>query len=244
MTTVAALGLVFGDSPCSAQGPLQSLPPSPAAPHTVTGSIDDQPLTPAEERALLIEIRRSRGWDLEELARQDMLEEVLGKGRSRRLDEARFHFQLYAGEPHFADPLRDPELFDRKVEREVLGAYKKLARKSLEHALGVEEWLEGLRPERYRRSARQSRAVEAKNPWRARISPRFADDHVGVKFKMPHTGMRLFDHLSFRAQWELDEDRPTFELKYDDDIRYLNLDFEPGTEDRGDELRLNIRLLW
>ena len=239
----AFAALVTLGVPCGAQGPLQGLPPLPAAPHTVTGSLADEPLTPSEEKALLIEIRRSRGWDLEELARREMMEQVLGKHRSRRLDEARFHFQLYAGEPHFADPLRDPELFDNKVEREVLGAYKKLARESLETALGVEEWLDGMKPQRFRREARHRRVVSG-NPWKARISPRFADDHVGLKLRMPHTGLMFFDYLSFRAQWEIQDDRPTFELKYDDDVRYWHLNFEPGTEERGDELRLNVRFLW
>lgn len=235
-------------APVGAQEHHDGPAPQIAASQTVTGSVEDRPLTRAEEKSLLIEMRRSRGWDLEELARQGMMEEVLGKGRSRRLDEARFHFQLYAGEPHFADPLRDPELFDRKVEREVLGAYKKLARESLERAIGLEDWWDAKRRD-YRSSfdddrERGGHRSAGERSWRARVSPRLADDHVGVKMKLPHTGLRFFDHLSFRAYWEIEDDRPTFTLKFDDDIRYLNLDIEPDTEERGDEVRLHFRLLW
>ena len=213
-----------------------------------------QPLTRAEEWRLGIEIRRSADWNLQDLERREIMERLLGRDRLRRLEGARFQFQLRDGDPLFDHDLHDLAGMD-EAEDTVLSAYSKLAREALEDVLGLEKLEE--RSERWLDRVRSSRRTEPRvesdrsrtrsapsTSYRVRVSPRFADDYVGVKLRMPYTGSHFWNHLSFRVRYDFDEDRTLYMLKFDDNQRFLHFTYEPDTEEAGDELSLSLRFFW
>ncbi|MCG8460487.1 MAG: hypothetical protein MI919_29750 [Holophagales bacterium] len=219
-----------------------------------TGATDTpkKALTSAEEHRLQIEILRSSDWNLSDLSRREIMQDLLGRDRCRRLEYARFRFQLSDADPLFDDDLRRATTVRDEMEDAVLSAYTKLARESLEDALGIDElegWLEAKWDSKARRMgygvSRDSEGSRAGiRSFRMRLSPRLSEDYLGLKMRMPYTGLRFFDSLSFRVRYDFDTDNAIFQLKFDDDTRFFHFSYEPDTETLGDELKLSFRLFW
>ena len=121
----------------------------------------------------------------------------------------------------------------------MLGAYYKMQREALEDAIGLEAWWDR------RRSNRSSRSLGPRPlSYKVRVSPRLSSDYVGLKLRMPYTGTRTLEHLSFQMRYDVDESRPTYSLKFEDDNRFMRLVYEPGTERFGDLASLSVRFVW
>ncbi|MDA8019058.1 MAG: hypothetical protein MPN21_16575 [Thermoanaerobaculia bacterium] len=204
-------------------------------------------LTRGEEKRLLQQIlwQPEETWDA---ATQRAMERLLGKGRVRRLDEARFQLHLAADDWDLRDLNDDPYHYERTKDA-VLSSYLKIQREVLEEAFRVEErfdaWLDRVsrRDPAPRRGLRETyRGVRS---FRLRISPRVglgSSDYLGVKLRMPYTGFPTLDRLSLRVRHEFDEDRSSFLVKYDSDDLFLQLEIEPDLELEGDQVSLSLRL--
>lgn len=196
-------------------------------------------LSPSEERRLLRQIlwQPEESWDA---SAARAMEELLGRGRVRRLDEARFQLHLAADDWDLRNLTDDPYNYERTKDA-VLSSYVKIQREILEDAFQIEErfdaWVD-------RVTHREERSASSSGPrprsYRLRISPRISvgsRDYLGVKLRLPYTRNVVFDSLSFKVRHYFDEDRTAFMLKYDDDDIFLHLEYEPDTELAGDEVR-------
>lgn len=203
-------------------------------------------LSRSEEKRLLQQIlwQPEESWDS---AAQRAMERLLGKGRVRRLDEARFQLHLAADDWDLRD-LDDDPTYERTKDA-VLSSYLKIQREILEDAFQIEERLDAWVDRKLygddadRRDSR--RPSERERSYKLRISPRISvgsHDYLGVKLRMPYTGHEFFDRLSFRMRHHFDEDRPSYILKYDSDDIFVDLEFEPGLEFVGDQVSLSLRL--
>ena len=164
-------------------------------------------------------------------------EDVLGKNRCRDLNRALFDYNLNSAMYGY-DLWENPYSRDEPADA-VLSAYSKMQREALEHALGLEEWWDRRRPDRGTR-AQGPRPLS----YKVRVSPRFSSDYLGMRFKMPYTGMRTLDHMSFQMRYDFDESRPIYSMRFEDDSRFFRLVYEPGTERFGDLVSLSTRFAW
>ena len=195
-----------------------------------------QELTPQQEKNLAL---RQAVFDrtLEEVsASWKPYEKVLGSGRCRELDRALFHFNLQS--PAYGHDLwHNPHAMDDLADT-VLSAYAKLQREHLEDVIGLDEWLDRKRPET------GSRRDRSETSYRMRVSPRLSSDYLGVKLRMPYSGLGLLDHLSFQARYDFEEGQSKYLLKFDDRVRYIHLSYEPDNRQRGKLLSLSLRFAW
>ncbi|MCG8459460.1 MAG: hypothetical protein MI919_24545 [Holophagales bacterium] len=206
-------------------------------------------LSRAEERRLQISIRRASDWEGQDWSLRELVVSRLGEGRMLELDRARFEYEMHAGDSLYRDAVRDLHDLDT-AEDVVLSAYGKLLRETLEDSLGLEAWYDrrraGWRLSSSPASAggEDAGASQGRTAFRLRLSPRLSDRYVGLKVRMPATGIAGLDHLSFRARYDFETHEPRYTLKYDDGNRVVFLGYEPDTEVFGDEVRLSVRFLW
>ena len=227
------IGMLFG-SPCSAEG-LDPLSASTLAVIATEEPRKGEEMTPEQEEYLAL-----RQTILEQALEEGETswkpyEKILGASRCRELDRTLFRYNLYS--PAYGHDLwQNPYAMDEMADT-VLSAYAKLQREHLEQVLGIDEWLESKRPisEKKRQSG---------SSFRLRVSPRFSSNYLGVKFRMPYSDLGVLDHLSLRVRYDFEEARPIYMLKFDDQIRFLNLTYEPDTEKFGDLLSLSFRFVW
>lgn len=229
-------------SDCSAQGmPAGGLDPMAAT--TLQAIADASPegraLSAAEERDF---VKRRAVLDRafnNNLDQRHSYAEILGRGRCRELDRALFSYNLHS--PSFGHDLwQNPDALESSADV-VLSAYGKLQREALEDALGIDEWWDRKRP---RSSSDDRPRMATERSFRVKASPRLSSDYIGVKMKMPYTGSRTVDFLRFHMRYDLDESRPTFGLRFDDQSKYWNLTYEPGTRTFGDLVSLSVRYVW
>lgn len=201
----------------------------------------------SEEKRLLQQIlwQPEESWDT---ASQRAMERLLGKGRVRRLDEARFQLHLAADDWDLRDLNDDPYNYERTKDA-VLSSYLKIQREILEDAFQIEErfdaWIDRKLQRDEREARDDSRGSMRGRSYRVRISPRVSvgsNDYLGIKFRMPYADNTFLDHLSFRVRHHFDEDRASFLVKYDSDDVFLHLEFEPDLEGLGDQVSLSFRL--
>ncbi len=239
LTVAFASWVMAGE--CSAQSSLdQGLDPMAAT--TVAAIAADeprqgQPLTAKQEEALSLRFEVLERAVKSNHTGCQSYEDVLGKNRCRDLNRALFDYNL-SSEMYGYDLWENPSSRDEPADA-VLSAYSKMQREALEHALGLEEWWDRRRPDRGSR-AQGPRPLS----YKVRVSPRLSSDYLGMRFKMPYTGLRSFDHLSFQMRYDFDESRPIYSMKFEDDSRLLRLVYEPGTERFGDLVSLLARFSW
>ena len=201
-------------------------------------------LTRAEEKRLMQQIlwQPEESWDT---ASQRAMERILGKGRVQRLDEARFQLHLASDDWDLRD-LNDDEYSYERTKDTVLSTYLKLQREILEDAFQIEQRLDAWVDRKLDRDRGERYDVRTRGrSFKMRVSPRLSvgsSDYLGVKLRMPYTGNRLFDHLSFRVRHHFDEDRTSFIFKYDADKVYVAMEIEPEMEFVGDQYGLSLRL--
>lgn len=194
------------------------------------------PLTPEEAHRLVRDIWvLSARWEQAPIPySRDVVEYFLGPNRSRAMSVARFEHRIHT-DPFTHDGRHPDEL--EEVEDMVLGAYLKLQRKSLEQALGLDEWLE-------RRRSRFSSDDNGTPSWRPRISPQVdvgSSPFLGVRLSLPRTGRHFWNHLSLRVGHGFEDDGMSYVLKFDDGARHFFLEHETGGRD-GDRLSFNVRM--
>lgn len=163
-------------------------------------------------------------------------EHILGKGRCRELERTLFRYRLVS--PAYGHDLWQSYAMDDMADT-VLSAYAKIQRENLEDLLGVDEWLDRKRPASTRKSSRPTGPS-----YKLRISPRLSSDYLGVKFRMPYTGLESLNHLNFRVRYDFDEARPIYMLKFDNHSRFMHFSYEPDTETFGDLFNLSLRFVW
>lgn len=199
-------------------------------------------LLPSEERRLLQQIlwQPEEQWDP---AVKRAMEELLGKGRVRRLDEARFQLHLATDDWDLRNLSDDDYTYERTKDA-VLSSYLKIQREILEDAFRVEERFDAWLDRASHRDEQRDGSGPEMRSYRVRISPRFSagsSEYMGLKFRMPYTGLDFFSHFSMRVRHHFDDDRTSFILKYDDDDIFLNLELEPNTPHGGDEAHLSLK---
>lgn len=201
-------------------------------------------LSPSEERRLLRQILWQPEPEWSVLANAEVMEELIGRSRQRRLEEARFHLHLSYDDWELRTLDDNPYAYER-MKDSVLSAYVKLQREILEDAFQIEErldrWVDGLTGYEERRERIASRPGRS---YHLRISPRFSvggNEYMGLKFRLPYTGNGFLDHFSFRVRHYFDRDQPRIMLKYDDDDTFIHLEYEPDTNEEGDKIGLSMR---
>lgn len=233
---------MFGASPCLADEPIDAevmvRPPA----------LEDGAAFDVGEAGKLLLRQSILERALEEGAHDEKVTKLIGKGRCRKLDRARFMLDLHA--THLGrDPRDDPRFEDARDA--VFSAWKKIQRERLEEALGLDAWWN-------RKRARLRRNLDSDDPagkgrggqgevekaWSLRVSPRFSSDSVGVRLRLRGTGNSLLDGMSFRYTYEMDESYPRFILRFEDRMRYFDVNFAPDTPEFGDRLGISLRYSW
>lgn len=224
----------LGSAPCRAEG-LDPLSASTLAIIATEEPRKGEEMTPQQEKFLALRQTILEHALEEGEASWKPYEKILGSSRCRELDRALFRFNLYS--PAYGHDLwQNPYAMDEMADT-VLSAYAKLQREHLEQVLGIDEWLDSKRPI-------SNRDRQSGSSFRLRISPRFSSNYLGVKFRMPYSDVGVLDHLSLRVRYDFEEARPVYMLKFDDQIRFLDLTYEPDTEKFGDLLSLSFRFVW
>ena len=238
VVSLVSLAAFFGALPCQADEPIAAevmvRPPA----------IEDGGAFDSEEAGKLLFRQSILERALEEGTHDEQVRKLIGKGRCRQLDRARFMLDLHA--THLGrDPRDDPRFEDAR--NAVFSAWKKIQRERLEEALGLEAWWDRKRAKMRRNSdgdAGHSSQGETEKAWSLRVSPRFSSDSVGVRMKVRGTGNSFLDGMSFRYTYEMDESYPRFMLRFEDRMRYFDINFAPDTPEHGDRLGISLRYSW
>lgn len=233
-------GTLGAAEPPASESPIGDSGPEHEAPRKSSESEDPAP--PAQDATWKPPFRTppatSSGWTWAIPDR--VLEARIGVGRARQLRDARFRFLLHAREPvHGPDSTwRDPQALERH-EDAVLSAWGKTVRDAVEEALGLEEWWD-------RRTTRSEEASRGafRPSWRIRVSPRLSDHSLGLKLRLAEHRASWVRRVSFRVQYDHEDERPRWMLKFDDRERFVELSWEPGTPTHGDLISLSARWSW
>ena len=205
---------------------------------------DTPQLTRSEEKRLvrLILWQPHETWDP---AAKRAMERLLGKGRARDLDVARFQLHLASDDWDLRE-LNDDSYSYEQTKDTVLKTYLKLQREILEESFQIEQRLDAWVDRKLgsdREANRHNLRVDGRS-YKMRVSPRVSvgsHDYLGVKLRMPYTGSTFFNHLNFRVRHHFDEDRTSFIFKYDADRVYVSMEIEPDLDRYGDQVGITLR---
>lgn len=201
-------------------------------------------LTQSEEKRLVRQIlwQPEETWDP---AAKRAMEQLLGKGRVRELDVARFQLHLAADDWDLRD-LSDDSYSYEQTKDTVLKTYLKLQREILEESFQIEERLDAWVDRKLghdRDASRHNMRTEGRS-YKMRVSPRVSvgsHEYLGVKLRMPYTDNTFFNHFNFRVRHHFDEDRTSFIFKYDADRVYVSMEIEPDLDRYGDQVGITFR---
>lgn len=175
-----------------------------------------------------------------EKTQRRVLQELLGRDRWRRLEQARFKIALH--EDSLTPALSELRQQHEEVADVLLSSLGRISHKSLIRALRLEERRDALRG---RLRERRSGGVDARRTPRPKLefSPRFrfdGDAWVGTKLRLSGTRSKLLEHSSLRVGSELDGHNPGVKLAFETETRRAFLIYYGDHRKRGESLELLI----
>lgn len=171
------------------------------------------------------------------------MQAILGHGRWRDLEAARFDLQLHSLE--FTQRLWEDPHKQAKVEDAFLSSFLKIVREGVDQRLGLEEKLDR-RLDRWRARARERFGFDGvdSDSLGIDVSPRFdvgGDGKIGMKLRATGLSSAIGQRTSLRLHQSLRRDDFGVKLAYQDRDRNVYLEYRRNHKYRGETIQLDVR---